>query len=472
MKEGQMYCEHCGREIQIVPEFEPEIEYSIHAALSNVATEISEPDGPPNRRMHKKGSFSRLDRKKKAAVFCLSGLAIVFCLAGSAAAILRGMPDYQYRRALSYMAEKKYSAAATFFERAAELLPNNVSYLNGLSACYYLMGELDAAKELCLEMISLEGSNEEAYRRYVSIGEKQQDYESINELMQNCKDREIRNLYLDYMANPPGFDVSGGNFHEKQTVKLIGNAAGSIYYTMDGSKPDEQSTVYTAPLSLESGAYQISAIFINQYGVKSDIATERYYIDVSRPEAPAVEPLSGSYEKPWLISVEVPAGCKVYYTTDKTEPGSGSTLYEDAFWMPVGISTLRFVTISSGGVAGDVTDRQYVLNLHPVLSMEAASNQLLLMLKKAGIVENLQGDVPAKEGHNLYTYKYTLTINDHHYYLYREYYEESAGTSNATGNDYVVNYMSGECYRALQQQDKTFKLYTIEQVEGVTEEES
>lgn len=472
MKDGRMYCEHCGKEIQIVPEFEPEIEYSIHAALSDVATEISGSGGPADEQRHRKGRFRYPDRKKKAAVFCLSVLAVIFCLAGAVAAILRFMPDYQYRRALSYMTEKKYPSAASCFERAAELMPNNVSYLNGLSACYFLMGELDEAKALCLETISLEGSNEEAYRRYVSISEKQQDYESINALMQNCRDREIRNLYLDYMANPPGFDVAGGNYHEKQTVKLIGNAAGSIYYTMDGSKPDEQSTVYTAPLPLDSGAYQISALFVNQYGVKSDIATERYYIDVSRPEAPAVEPLSGTYEKPGLISVEVPAGCKVYYTTDKSEPGSGSTLYEDAFWMPAGISTIRFVTVSSGGVAGDVTDRQYVLNLHPVLSMEAASNQLLLMLKNAGIIENLQGDVPEKEGHNLYTYKYTLTINDHHYYLYREYYEESAGTSNATGNDYVVNYMSGECYRAVQQQDKTFKLYTIEPVEDVTEEES
>lgn len=26
MKEGQMYCEHCGREIQIVPEFDPALE--------------------------------------------------------------------------------------------------------------------------------------------------------------------------------------------------------------------------------------------------------------------------------------------------------------------------------------------------------------------------------------------------------------------------------------------------------------
>ena len=34
--------------------------------------------------------------------------------------------------------------------------------------------------------------------------------------------------------------------------------------------------------------------------------------------------------------------------------------------------------------------------------------------------------------------------------------------SSATGNDYVVNYMSGECYRAVQQEDGTWKLYTIE----------
>ena len=49
--------------------------------------------------------------------------------------------------------------------------------------------------------------------------------------------------------------------------------------------------------------------------------------------------------------------------------------------------------------------------------------------------------------------------------LYREYHELD-GESNATGNDYVVNYMSGECYRAEKQEDKSFKLYAIEQPEN------
>ena len=42
MKEGQMYCEHCGREIQIVPEFDPALETSLHKTLSDV--------GPRSRR--------------------------------------------------------------------------------------------------------------------------------------------------------------------------------------------------------------------------------------------------------------------------------------------------------------------------------------------------------------------------------------------------------------------------------------
>ena len=40
MGEGKMYCEVCGEEIHIVPDFEPEIENSISDVLNNVADEI------------------------------------------------------------------------------------------------------------------------------------------------------------------------------------------------------------------------------------------------------------------------------------------------------------------------------------------------------------------------------------------------------------------------------------------------
>lgn len=478
MKDDQLYCEHCGEEIRIVPEFEPEIENSIRATLSDVATEItSRPqkmeDSLGKRRKpsknRKRSGKEPASGKRKIPIWggCILIVGLVV-FAGAMLMLRYFSPNTQYRWAQKAMEKEQYENAAEYLERAHRLSPANVAILNGLSECYYKMGKLEESAQICLETISLEGSNMEAYSRLVSIYEQQGRYDSIHTLMTECKNDEIRNHYLNYMANPPDADVKGGTYQEAVSVRLIGNPTGTIYYTLDGSEPDEDSPVYISPIPMEVGPYTLKAFFVNQYGVKSEVIQEDYYIDVVLPEAPSVLPKTGVYARPYLLEIEVQDDYQVYYTTDGSDPDQKSTRYEGNLWMPVGHSVLRFVTISPSGICSEITERQYTLDLHPLLSMEAASNQLLLMLKNAGILLNLQGEIAGQEGRYLYTYKYTLTINDHNYYLYREYYEESAGTSSATGKEYVVNYMSGECYQAIQQEDQTFKLYNIEP--GETEE--
>ncbi len=39
--EGHMYCDNCGTEINIVPDFDPEVENEINATLSGVADELN-----------------------------------------------------------------------------------------------------------------------------------------------------------------------------------------------------------------------------------------------------------------------------------------------------------------------------------------------------------------------------------------------------------------------------------------------
>ena len=129
--------------------------------------------------------------------------------------------------------------------------------------------------------------------------------------MQSCPDVQIQSQYLDYMANPPEFDLQSGTYREAQNLKLIGNAAGTIYFTTDGSVPDENSQVYTSPIPLKDGGYEIKALFVNHYGIASDISSANYYIDISRPDAPYVTPLPGNYGKPVRIEVDVPDGCSV-----------------------------------------------------------------------------------------------------------------------------------------------------------------
>ena len=46
MLRGHLYCEKCGMEIRIVPDFEPEIENSITEALSTVAGQIENDKTP------------------------------------------------------------------------------------------------------------------------------------------------------------------------------------------------------------------------------------------------------------------------------------------------------------------------------------------------------------------------------------------------------------------------------------------
>ena len=41
LEAGKLYCAHCGYEINIVPNFEPEIENSIQQTLSILADEVS-----------------------------------------------------------------------------------------------------------------------------------------------------------------------------------------------------------------------------------------------------------------------------------------------------------------------------------------------------------------------------------------------------------------------------------------------
>ena len=457
MKEGRLYCEKCGTEVQIVPDFEPELENSIHTTLSNVATEITEPPVEPPK---------KTERKKRW--FWLLPAALLGLIAGIVIA-LHYVPGYQYNRGVACLERQQYQEAEKRLLRAVSLSPNNVSYLNRLSGCYYLMGEWEKAKEVCLKTIELEGSNEEAYRRLVLLYEKNKDYEAINTLIQSCSDREIRSRYGDYLADPPTFDPAGGLYYQKQNVKLIGNAAGTVYYTLDGATPTEESDVYTAPVAMESGSHVLKAFFVNAYGVKSDVVTENYYIDVTVPTAPTVTPASGEYAYPTQIEVDLPEEGTVYYTTDGSQPDANSQVYENPIWMPVGYSTFRFVVVSPGGITGEETKMQYTLNLHPVLNTEAAQNRLLLNLKDAGILSDIQGSIEGKNGQNRYLYRYPLTVNENHYYLYREYYEEADGSTTATPNRYVVNYISGECYRIEQQPDGTYKLYHIDPKEKTDE---
>jgi len=90
--------------------------------------------------------------------------------------------------------------------------------------------------------------------------------------------KEINNEYVVELKKPgmPEVEPDSGSFNEKQSVVVEVPEGCSVYYTWDGSAPDESSEKYVYPLQIPEGNNILSLILVNEYGLKSDVLRCNY----------------------------------------------------------------------------------------------------------------------------------------------------------------------------------------------------
>ncbi len=81
-------------------------------------------------------------------------------------------------------------------------------------------------------------------------------------------------------APTPVFSIDGGLYDENVSVSLSTSNPASIYYTTDGSYPDETSTLYSTPLEFSTPTPLRARAFATGLGA-SNVVTETYLIGVS-----------------------------------------------------------------------------------------------------------------------------------------------------------------------------------------------
>jgi hypothetical protein len=89
----------------------------------------------------------------------------------------------------------------------------------------------------------------------------------------------------------PSFSVAGGTYSTAQSVSLT-DAGATIYFTIDGSTPTTGSTVYSTPISVDSGTVTIKAIAQASGQSASSVASATYTIQ-SSSTAPVINLASG-----------------------------------------------------------------------------------------------------------------------------------------------------------------------------------
>lgn len=456
LKEGHLICEICGEEIQIVPDFEPEIENRMTETLSTLAA--MQEQEKAGKAKEEEPSFERepeSDSMPMRKIWILTVLVLLFAAAAGAYGIYAyhtQTVEYKIDQARACAEKEDYTAAIAYLEEAyqkdaalAEILFMEADY-------YYLQQDNENAARVLLQIIGAGSYTpeevEEAYDKLVAVYAAQENYAQINELLLSCPDTKITSRFQSYMAMPPEFNYAEGSYEEVVPLKLSSNTAGTIYYTLDGTEPDEQSQIYTSPIFLETGKYQISAFFVNDYGIASDIVTRQYSINLLVPNAPEVALYSGEYTEPTMIEVQPTENCKLYYTTDETEPTSDSVPYTGPIPMPMGKTVFKFVNISEEGVSSDVTMRTYTLTLENAIPTSQAVSSLITHLVETGYLLDIAGHTKDQPGTLSYQFSSVIRVQgEMDYFTIYEYYDDGTGVKNRTDKVFLVDVHSGAVAR-------------------------
>ena len=451
MPDGCLLCEKCGEEIQIVPDFEPEIENSITETLSTLVSEQEETDGVDEIESEAETDARVWGRSRKPQVILSLAILVLAALISYALyAYHIHTVDYQIDRAAAFAEKGAYIEAIACLEAAYADYPEEARILF-LEADYYYLQQMDNyALSALMKIIDKESSPrysmedvEEAYGKIVTIYANQKEYGLINELLSSCENERIVSRFQSYLAMEPEFSYVEGSYAEVIPLKLSSNTAGTIYYTLDGSKPNKDSQIYTSPLFLETGEYTVSAFFVNDYGIESDVVTKTYVINLAVPNAPVVELYSGEYTEATMIAVEPAESCKTFYTTDESEPTADSVPYTGPIPMPLGKTLFKFVNISSEGIASEVTTRTFTLRLRGAIAPDTAVTNLVNRLVETGYLDDAAGKNPRQSGILSYQFSSVLRVGEEDYYTINEYYDDGTGLLSRTDKVFLVQVYEG-----------------------------
>lgn len=215
------------------------------------------------------------------------------------------------------------------------------------------------AEELLLHLLDqnplYEEAGEELMELYIAGGNS----DEAAAFLKKSTNETLREKYSDYLPMAVSFSLMDGTYPEGTRLRLSADG-GTIYYTTDGSDPDETSAAYHGtPLVLRVGDNVVKAVCINSRGVAGEIVTGTFTIKSEAPAAPDITPESGSYEAgSQRIRVSSSVSGTIYYTFDGT-PTVESTVYDGPVYMPKGTHIFSAIVIDADGETSEVASRTY-----------------------------------------------------------------------------------------------------------------
>lgn len=461
--EGKLLCEHCGEEINIVPEFDIEIEAQINETLGNIARSFEEQEENEDiNEVITDDELGESDMAGNAIHFFMSHrkslfFIMLFVFAGIVISLFfrfnerrKNTYEYQYEYAMEQYNNGNYEDTIAALDRALAIEPEHYDARLKLAQVLIENGNESSAESMLVELLKIDSTAylEETYGTLLELYKEQEEYIKLGELLRSCTYADLLQKYADFTASKPVFSLEEGVYDKVQKLSIESPTDGFIYYTLDGTVPTRNSMVYQSPIVLESGDYTVKAIFVNMYGVESDMETKTFYVSLSTPKAPVINLESGKYTEPQMIEIFHDTETKVYYTIDGSTPNKKSNRYTEPIEMLYGMSNLAVISINKDGLESEVVRRSYQLSVDAVFADQLAVEVLMNNLIVKGIIENTEGKVTNKLGYNSYIIQTAICLDGNTYYIVSEKYTDTTGKIHNTNNLYAINVNTAELFKA------------------------
>lgn len=249
----------------------------------------------------------------------------------------------------------------------------------------------------------------------------------------------------------PTFSPEPGVYTSAQNVTISCSTNGAtIYYTTNGTEPNQSSAAYTSPISVDA-SLTIKAKAYKTDWDPSETATGQYTI-TGQVATPGFSPAPGTYTSIQSVTITCATeGASVYYTTNGSDPTEQSTLYSD----PVSINrttTLKARAYLSQWAPSEITSGLYTIDyqgitlLHtPTSSVTAGENTTLsttvlsdsgvsavMLMYRQGGDRSYQSQTMTDQGSNLWSGTIDATSVDE---KGLQYYFEVSDTVGNTETD-------------------------------------
>lgn len=225
IKLGCVYCSVCGKEAQIVPDYNVEEDI-----LKELLEEDDKPDKNVSSNEKKKKSLKNSQKKKKQKRLLITvSVLIAIAIIGVIIVLLvqnshKKSFDYQYQKGISYTEEKNYTKALTYFEQAEKLQPDNVDVLLRMADLYRLRKDETSEEAYLLQILTLDKNNEEAYQMLIALYDKQKEYDKLQDLYEQSDSDKIKSLFDNYEVKAPEFSEEAGEYNDTIEIELMADS--------------------------------------------------------------------------------------------------------------------------------------------------------------------------------------------------------------------------------------------------------